>query len=48
MDSALGGLTFLAVAHFAQSFVLSDVERQFGKEVKERLEKKYTIQVRPS
>lgn len=44
--SALGGLIFWKTAQYAQPFVLDEVEREFGKEVKERLWRKYALQVR--
>ncbi|KXN81842.1 GPI ethanolamine phosphate transferase 1 [Leucoagaricus sp. SymC.cos] len=43
---ATGGLTFWAIAQYAEFFVLAEVKDTFGMEVKGKLEKKYTFQVR--
>jgi hypothetical protein len=44
--SALGGATFFGVAQYAQPFVMTEVNREFGAEAMKKLKIKYTIQVR--
>ncbi len=42
--SAMGGIAFMAVAQYALPFVLAEVEREFGKEAKERIQRRLLIQ----
>lgn len=41
---AMGGLIFWGVAQYAQPIVLAEVEREFGKDMKDKLRVKYTLQ----
>lgn len=46
--SAMGGIAFLAVGQYALPLVLKEIEKEFGREVEKRMEKKFAFQVRSS